>query len=279
MSYTPSLKYGYTKSTGTPWTLADLGSDAFAFYDMNTGITDAGSGKVSAWNDFLGNALRNLSQATGGNRPTLTVDGVAFNGTSDYIFNTNPFMANSANGVTVMAIMSAPANTSSSARWSVAEGSTASTIQNMTLLAKDNIVADYGKITQALRNDANVNILTYGGNSGAGTAFDNTFKLLSVNFNKSTGFITTSINGVVESPPLAFTSSGVFTLNRFSLGAFVRSMVLNYSSMTIKGMAFLNATISTDDHQRSEGYLCHLYNRTDLLPVGHPYKTNPPLVG
>ena len=277
MSYTPSLKYGYTKSTGTPWTLADTTS--FAFYNMLSGVTDAGSGKVSAWTDFLGNTLRDVAQATGGNRPTLTVDGVVFNGTSDHLFNVNPFMANSANGVTVMAIMSAPANTSSSARWSVAEGSTASTLQNMTLLAKDNIVADYGKITQALRNDANVNILTYGGNSGAGTAFDNTFKLLSVNFNKSTGFITTSINGVNQSPPLAFTFSGVFTLNRFSLGAFVRSTVSNHSSMTIKGMAFLDATISTDDHQRSEGYLCHLYNRTDLLPIGHPYKTNPPLVG
>jgi hypothetical protein len=261
---------------GTLWTFAD--TDAFAFYDMNTGITDAGSGKVSAWTDFLGTSARNLAQGTGVNRPTLTADGVVFNGTTDFLFNGNPLIANSANGVLIVAVVSAPANTSSSAQWSIAEASTSSTIPNLGLLSKDNIVADYGKITQAYRNDANTNILSYGGNSGSGTAFDNTFKIICHKLDKTTGFVTTWINGVIEASPLAFTQSGTFTLNRFSIGCLSRATNLSFWSGTYKGLGILDATVSENDRQRSEGYVAHLYNVESLLPADHPYKNSPPYV-
>lgn len=263
-----------SKNIGTPWTFANTTS--FAFYDMNTGVTDAGSGKVSAWNDFLGTSLRNLSQGTGANRPTLTADGVVFNGTTDFLFNGNPFMANSANGVIVITVVSAPANTSASAQWGISEANTASTNQNFTLLAKDNTVADYGKITQAMRNDANTNILTYGENSGSNIAFDNTFKILCHKFDKTTGLVTTWINGVVESSPAPFTLSGTFTLNRFALGCLSRSTNLSFWSGTYKGFCILDATISEEDRQKSEGYLAHLYSQQSLLPSDHPYKNIPP---
>ena len=259
---------------GTPWTFADTTS--FAFYDMNTGITNAGSGKVSAWNDFLGTTARNLAQGTGANRPTLTADGVVFNGTTDFLFNGNPFIANSTNGVLIITVVSAPANTSVATQWSISEASTASTSQNLGLLCKDNALADYAKITQAMRNDANTNILTYGGNSGSGTAFDNTFKIICHKFDKTTGFITTWINGVIEASPLAFTLSGAFTMNRFAIGCLSRATNINFWSGTYKGIGILNATVSETDRQRGEGYLAHLYGQTALLPSDHPYKVNPP---
>ena len=261
---------------GTPWTFADTTS--FAFYDMNTGITNAGSGKVSAWNDFLGTTARNLAQGTGANRPTLTADGVEFNGSTDFLFNSNPFIANSTNGVLIITVVSAPANTSVATQWSISEASTASTSPNLGLLCKDNALADYAKITQAMRNDANTNILTYGGNSGSGTAFDNTFKIICHKFDKTTGFITTWINGVIESSPLAFTLSGAFTMNRFAIGCLSRSSNINFWSGTYKGIGILDATVSETDRQRGEGYLAHLYSQTALLPSDHPYKVNPPTI-
>jgi hypothetical protein len=274
----PFLKSANNSITGEGiqfWNLSNTTS--FAFYNMFLGVADAGGGKVSAWNDALGTTARNASQATGANRPTITSNGVVFNGTTEFLFNNNPFMANSANGVMIVAVVSAP-NSTASAEWSISEASTSSTIPNLGLLSKDNLIIDYGKITQAMRNDANTNILTYGGNSGGSIAFDNTFKIICHNLDKSTGFVTTWINGVIESPPLAFALSGSFTMNRFSIGCLSRATNLNFWSGTYKGIAILDALVSEADRQRAEGYLAHLYTQTALLPVDHPYKTTPPLI-
>jgi hypothetical protein len=60
-------------------------------FDANRGVTNAGSGKVSAWSDVSGNNF-NMAQSTGALRPTVTTnaDGfgnskVTFNGTTEYM--------------------------------------------------------------------------------------------------------------------------------------------------------------------------------------------------
>jgi hypothetical protein len=128
-----------------------------------------------------------------------------------------------------------------------------------------------------MRNDANTNILTYGNNSGSGVAFDNTFKIICHKFDKTTGFITTWINGVIESSPLSFTLSGTFTMNKFAIGCLSRASNLSFWEGIFKGISVLDATVSETDRQRSEGYLAHLYNQTALLPSDHPYKNSAPL--
>lgn len=277
MSYRSRLSIFGNRKADNTWKLTNTNS--YAFYNSLSGIVDAGSGKVVVWNDFLNNASRNISQSTGANRPTLTSDGVVFNGTTDFLFNSNPFMANSANGVMIVAVVSAPANTSGSGQWAISEASNVSINQNLGLLCKDNITIDYGKITQAMRNDSNTNILTYGGNSGPNNAFDSTFKIICHKLDKTTGLVTTWINGVIETPPLSFTLSGTFTMNRFSIGCLSRGTNISFWSGTFKGIAILDATLSEADRQRSEGYLAHLYSLTSTLPSNHPYKLTPPLVG
>jgi len=39
-----------------------------------------------------------------------------------------------------------------------------------------------------------------------------------------------------------------------------------------------DGVLSNEDRQKLEGYLAHKWGLTDSLPVGHPYKTNPPKV-
>ena len=255
------------------WTLDN--TTTLQWHDMYQGITDAGSGKVSAWNDALGTSERNLEQGTDANRPTLTADGVVFNGATDFLFNTNPYLTNLSGGFHVICIMSVPVKNDSNAEDCFVEASTASVNQNNRFICKDNIIADYGKITQAMRNDDNTNILTYGGNTGAGIAFDNTFKI--IEYIDTTTQISTAINCIAESSPITYSRSGVFTLNRYSMGAMVRSTTLNYASMTLKCKAVFPANISLSDREKAQGYLAHYYNLSSLLPSNHPYKNKPPL--
>lgn len=57
--------------------------------DADLGVTDAGGGAVSAWNDQSGNG-RNFAQGTGGNRPTLVSS--VINGHSVVRFGADKFM-------------------------------------------------------------------------------------------------------------------------------------------------------------------------------------------
>jgi hypothetical protein len=256
------------------WTLAD--TQAFAFYDMNSGITDAGSGKISSWNDYLGTTARNISQGTGASRPTLTSDGVVFDGANDFLFNSNPFMLNSTNGVTVIAIVSAPPAPIGVSQWLLCEGSSASANPHLVILGKDTVTGQTGLDTQQIRNDANTLVTAYGLNASTTTAYDSTFKLLTKKLNKANNTISLRTNGVNGNTPITYTPSGTFTLNRFSIGALVRDTSLVFAEFTLKGLAILDASISDADMLRAEGYLAHLYSQTALLPSDHPYKTNPP---
>lgn len=257
----------------TPWTPAD--TLVLAFYDMLQGVTDVGGGKISAWNDAIGNSLRDVTQANAANRPTLTNEGVVFNGTTDLLTNNAPFLYQHVSGVHIMAIISAPPNTLSASQRGISEASSISTNQNYSLLCKDNDTGNFGRTTQAIRNDANVDVIAYGGNAGTNTAWDNTFKLVEHIDTKTQ--IKTSINCIDSVTPINYTRTGTLTLDRFAIGAMRRSSSLAFMNMTLKGLAILPATVSEIDRQKMQGYLCHRYNLSNILPSNHPYKTTPPL--
>lgn len=254
------------------WTLND--TTVFAWYDMNQGIIDAGAGKVSAWNDAMGSSLRNITQATSGSRPTITSDAVEFNGTSEFLSNSNAFMYGKTEGVHIIAIMSGDASTGTTQR-GISEANSGNAIQNYSLLCKDNSPAlNYDKTTQAIRNDSSTDIITFGGNAGASSAWDSSFKL--IEHIDTTSQIKTAVNCVDGITPISYTRSGILDLNTFAIGALVRSTILQWMQMKIKSLVIVPATISTDHRQRVQGYLCHRYSLTSLLPGPHPYKTNPP---
>lgn len=258
-----------SKTKGTLFAPSD--ANALREYYFDVGVTDAGSGKVSNWADQSSNAI-DLSQGTGANRPTLTAGGITFNGTSEYLFNTTPFLYDLPNGFHIFAVMSAPANTSGAAHYTLTEASTLSTNPNLSFLCIDNIVADYGKITQTMRNDAGTTLLTYGGNTGTTNAWDNSTKI--IEHIDTTTQIATTINGVAEDSPLSYSRSGTLTLDRFSLGALVRATVLFYTEMTVKALVITSGDISTADTKKIQGYLYHNYGGS--LPINHPYKWYPP---
>lgn len=261
-------------TSNSSWTFSVLGSNAFVFYDMNTGVIDAG-GAISQWRDFLGNQLRDIAQTTEGRRPTLTAEGVYFNGTT-FLSNANPFMLNSQNGVVVLALISGSPAVVGSSDWIFCEASSVNTNPHMILLAKDTMLGKIELDTQQIKNNSNLIVTPIGLNTSTNTVYDGTFKIITKKFDKINNQITSRINGVPGNTPQTISLSGTFTLNRYSLGALVRASSLNFADFTLKGLAVLDASLSDADLLRAEGYLCHLYNHQELLPTDHPYKNNPP---
>jgi hypothetical protein len=86
----PSLGLGVVASAigATGWSPADL--SPYAWYKGTVGVTDAGGGAVSQWNDSSGNA-RHLVQATAGSRPSTGTH--SLNGHNVINFAGNKFLA------------------------------------------------------------------------------------------------------------------------------------------------------------------------------------------
>lgn len=261
-----------TISTKRLLLLTDIG--ALAWYDMLSGITDAGSGAVSQWNDLTTNA-RHISQSSGTSRPTLTADGVSFDGSNDHLFNTTPFMCNSANGVHIIAIVSGVPYATLTRR-TLCEASTTSTSPRYQMLCKDTGVGQESLLTQEIRNDASATQASYGLNSGTTPVWDSTFKM--VEQIDTLTQIKTSVNCVPESTPISYTRSGTYTFDRFCLGGQLSSSFANASQGVFKALAIFPANISASDLEKAQGALAHRHSVTSLLPTGHAYKTNPPLI-
>jgi hypothetical protein len=73
--------------------VSDIAPAIFIF-DANRGVTDAGGGAVSAWNDLSGNNFH-MTQSTAGSRPALVTnadgfgnDCIRFDGTADFLEST-----------------------------------------------------------------------------------------------------------------------------------------------------------------------------------------------
>lgn len=259
-------------TSGGRWLLpTDIG--ALFWIDTLSGVTDIG-GFCSQIDDLTPN-LRHVLQSTSTRRPAITVDGLSFDGVDDSLFNNSPFMFDTLSGVHVMAIMSAPAPVGTK-RFFTESDVTASATSRHQLLCKGNTAGNYGKITQEGRGADNSLYLTYGTYTGTGIAFDNTFKLLE--HIDTTTQIKTSINCVSEASPLSYVRS-VLTLNRFSIGSLQTTAgQTNPMQAVLKTLAVFPATISQTDLEKAQGSLCHRHGLASLLPAGHPYKINPPLV-
>jgi len=235
-----TLNQGIIASSSSGFVPSDLGSDLQAWYDGSDAatITDAGSGKVSAWNDKSGNS-RHLLQGTGANRPTWDgVNTITANGTSEYLTNSSPFMY--ANG-SIMVSGVFKSNAPTAGRSLFGEGRTSNstpiyqTMHNFASGLENNDVYGY------IRNDANSVLLA--NTLGFGTTFfDDNWHVF--NWIDTGSQITVVVDGVAGTTPRAYTRSGAMTLNTFSLFALVRTTIGNY--MPGSGREFVISNILND---------------------------------
>ncbi len=130
-----------TRNRGTvavasgPWTPLTLGAALYAWYDATVGVTDAGGGAVSQWNDQSGNG-KHLTQATGGLRPQTgtrtknSLNVIDFNGSAAYIDASSVSLGMTT--FTVLAVAEGDADHSDSRRIVIAHNGGAASDYNRT---------------------------------------------------------------------------------------------------------------------------------------------------
>ncbi len=205
-------------TSGASFTPSSLGAKLLAWYDFGDAatVTATGGTNVVGVNDKSTNA-RNLS---GINNPQWDGSKITFDGSTNYLSRTSAFMY--ANGTCeIHAVMRSDGGANRSL---VGEGNNASGNQiYQTILTSQTNAND--DVFAFIRTDALAT--TFANNLPMGvTAFDNVKKLVS--FIDSGSEITCLINGVEGSSPQIYSRSGVLTLNRFAIGALVRTAAGNF---------------------------------------------------
>lgn len=248
--------------TGGTWTPADI--TTLAWYDANDAdtITEV-SGDVSQWDDKSGN-LRHVAQTSGTRKPTYTTGQISFDGTADYLFNSTPFMYG--NGTidvyTVSSVFAA------SDKRFMSEGNSGDDLPMYTMQTKSGA----GDVMSAfIRNDAGSIRLT-GATLSASSAFDDTKNLY------QWGDTGSQFQGRVNADDLqtaAYTRSGVFTADRFAIGALLRIGSASYIDAVINEIV-ITSNLGDTDREKVEGYLAHTHGIAGNLPIGHTYKSAAP---
>lgn len=224
----------------------------------NATITQV-AGAVSLWSDKSGNN-RHVSNATGAQQPVYTgtfapAANVSFNGTSQNLFNTLPFMY-SAGACTIFMVADIPAQSLS--RYFLTETSTASGNQGTSSYLPFRQGSGGGDLTynqSEMYNDAgSLRVSTRYGNTpiflGAGTSpnlytFMDNGSLLSLRKDAVDAASTTS-----------YTRSGALTSNRFVVGAGIFSGgPSSFGKMNLRELVIYTRALNNSDRNTVEGYL------------------------
>ena len=183
--------------------------------------TGASSGFITTWYDQSGNS-RDVTQATNANQPLIVNAGainlinsrpyLAFDGTAQHLIRTSAFVfAIGSNSQTIVTRSSSPLVD----RRVVAEGRSSSNNPLYTII--QNASATASQLGVFIRNDASVTLFSGVLASGA---FSSSPTVL------TSQDITTAVEGFVNGTSggsNAYTRSGVLTLDRFAIGALIRS--------------------------------------------------------
>ena len=218
------------------------------------------SGAVSQWNDKSGNSRH--ATATSTERPTYSAtsfnskQGLTFNGTSNVMQanalapvlddNDTPFSAYVAVNFSTGSVL--------------ALGSTANSNPLHRIIAIDSPPSGI-----SIRRDTGLTIA-----SVTGSSFASANHLLGVVF---TGTSATLYKNGTQDATGSLNVGTLDTLDRFAIGAQVRSTTASYMTGTVSEIIINSTAISTDTRQRVEGYLAHKWGLTANLPSDHPYKT------
>jgi hypothetical protein len=245
------------------WTPSQISTSAWYDASDTSTITESG-GAVSEWRDKSG-SLRHISQGSASAQPTLGTDVVQFNGTTDYLWNSLPFMY--ANGELDVYVAGAINNTSDDRL--LCEGSSTNNNPIYAIAQTDN--SDASKMSSYIRNDANQQLAVQPDLSASG-AFDDTLNLYQ--WRDTGSMLSGRVNGGTETSS-GYTRSGTFTTDRFAMGTVLRSGTSAFIDADINEV-IMTDNLSDADRQKVEGYLAWKWGLSSSLPSSHPYKNRPP---
>lgn len=184
-------------------------------------ITESG-GAVSVWEDKSGNG-NDVSQSAGANKPSYSTNKVVFDGTSDYLFNENPFMYDSG-GLTIFASMKAQGSLGAGVSSFLSEGSSASNNPIYSQFRNDTSANDIARAY--IKNDSGSDVYPQTNTLAVGV-FDNTHKVFAI---RDTGNeMSMFTNGVLGTgSPRSYTRTGSLTLDRFCVGGLLRASASDF---------------------------------------------------
>jgi hypothetical protein len=250
------------------WTPADITTTAwYDAADADT-ITESG-GSVSAWDDKSGN-LRHVLQDTGAKQPTYNLtDTVTFDGVDDFLGNGSPFMYDNGE-ISVFLVNKIARNPTTENLNILAEGRSS---DSAPAYVPARLIS--GDMGVAIRTDNNT-WLSANPATNLGNAFVE--NELALNHWKDDGStLHARKNGGTETSAVYDSPRGPsITLDLYTLGAVrVGAIETRHWDGDINEVVVCN-NLSESDRQKVEGYLAWKWGLVGDLPIGHPYKENPP---
>lgn len=276
-------------ASGSLWTPANLPVQPQIWVDWDSAVTNV-SGAASAWSNSKGSIGGSFSQSTAGNRPAIlsSVAGIggkralSFDGTNDWIRmdsagaaalfqNTGAgwcFSVITKRGTdgagTARASMYAPHATTGATRFQSAVGSAANANANILFVKR-------------LDADSTSSLI---GSTAPGSWV---IRCDLMDWANGDGFI--YLNGSLNAQNLSLTTSG----NTSNTGGFNSRVTLgaNAATGTADSFADIDAACyiigagslpSAANRERMEGWAAWKLGLQSILPIGHPYKTEPPYV-
>ncbi len=259
---------GATANTGT-WKPSTLGSSLKLWLDAadSSTITTDGSGYVAAWNDKSGNSL-NATQATAANKPIYSNGSLVFDGSNDFLSIASiPNTIAWTSGFSTAVVAQTSSSTYIQGIFNFSNGSTSDNIKLETTNYGVNIASFNGSTDTHYWNNnilsSEKRLLTYSQAAGAAgsTAWGNTW-----------------LDGVYSFAPLLYTPNAVTRTTNYIGGGNGSA----YYNGTMSDIILTNATLSTSDRQKLEGYLAWKWfggGTANNLPDDHPYKWDGTLFG
>lgn len=222
---------------------------------------------VNTWNDKSGKG-RHIS-GTLTQRPTYddATNKVTFDGVANFLFNTSPFLwALSDKAIYLVANITTGAN-----KRIVGETASPGSARYWPLQT-GNSGGQQSDICPNVTTDGNSSLVI---NRVLGAPLGGAKKIIRVH--EKDGMYMSWINGALASKTMSYKRSGAsVTPSRFCIGANVNSGPTNFTAMDLYELII----VDNDTYgEQIEGYLAHKHGLTADLPVGHRYKTNPPLQG
>ena len=257
-------------SASTLWTPAAI-TTALWLDAADASTVTTVSGAVSQWNDKSGNG-RNATQATSTHRPLLTSNGlnsknvITFDGSNDWLSLASSLLSNQT--AFSWYLVGARANT------------------NTQCFFMERVASDAASI--ALLPVSTISILNRAGGPSAPGVIEQTE---SVSFPVNSAQLCASVQAATSGTAYRngnaaatnSTTKASLTFRAMAIGggqtldaspAAVQQFLAGY----IAEMVFALSTLSSDNHQRTEGYLAHKWGLTANLPAGHPYKSTAPTI-
>ena len=271
-------------SSAVAWTPAELGADLALWLDAEDTSTITLNGTtVAQWNDKSGNNYH-MSQATGALQPRYVAAGMNGKPTLNnedgrYLQRGTTPMFRNVPGATIVAVYQPTLPLAGAAPNGmvvfVNNGASAGgTLLGLTPTPSPGTSGTYSIAGRRLDADVfqtvssptslTANPVVWVGNADYANAQANTW-----------------LNGTADIAGAAFQTAGnTSDTDSLGIGVFSRpgGGLDTYDNTRLSEVLLINATLSTTNRQKLEGYLAWKWGLEANLPAGHPYKTTPPTV-